>query len=322
MAANSLSISDPLLCHLGRVIDDRFELRRLIARGGTAGVFRARDRFTGETVAIKLLHGPDDGAHALSVRRFAREAEVIATLDHPNALPLIAYGLVDGHIPYIATEFLHGETLASMLTRGPLAPLTVLRMLDQVCDVLGEAHRRGIIHRDLKPENLNIEPIGDPDGAWVLVRVFDFGLASWQLRGRLTMKGALMGSPRYMAPEQALDRPVDGRSDIYSLGVVAYECLTGRAPFEAPTAMAELVKHVSELPKPVDQQCPVPLDPGFAELVMRMLEKRPSDRPACAEEIRSALVSIERRLDPEMDDERDTLSMAAVSVMRRVSSAG
>lgn len=319
---NQPLINDPLLAHLGRVIDDRFELRRLVARGGTSGVFRARDRFTGETVAVKLLTGPDDGVQSISVRRFAREAEVIATLDHPNALPLIGHGLVDGRIPYIATEFLHGETLASMLTRGPLAPLLVLRILDQICDVLAEAHRRGIIHRDLKPENLNIEPIGEPGGAWVLVRVFDFGLASWQIRGRLTMKGMLMGSPRYMAPEQALDRPVDGRTDLYSLGVLAYECLTGRPPFEAPTPMAELVKHVSEAPVHVALRCPAPLDPGFAELVMQMLEKRPGDRPASAEEIRSELARIERRLDPDMDDERDTLSMAAVQVMRRVSSAG
>lgn len=315
-------IRDPLLAHLGRVIDGRFELRRLVGRGGTSGVYRALDRFTGETVAVKILYGPDDAPPLAQVRRFAREAEVIATLEHPNTLPLIAHGVVDGELPYIATEFLHGETLASVLARGPLGPLTVVRILDQICDVLTETHRRGIVHRDLKPHNINVEPIGDPDSAWVLVRVFDFGLASWRLRGRVTVKGALMGSPRYMAPEQALDRPVDGRTDLYSLGVVAYECLTGHAPFEAPTPMAELVKHVSEVPRPVTERCPVALDPAFAELIMALLEKRPADRPQSAIEVRHALHRIERRLDPEMDDERDTLSMAAVQVMPRISYAG
>lgn len=303
---------------VGRVIDERFEVIAPVGRGGTASVYRAHDRRTGAPVALKVLLGLEDAEQDLRAERFRREAEVIAALDHPNALPLVAYGLIDGTTPYLATEFVDGDTLATHLARGPLAPLTVLRIMDQVCDVLATAHRQGIIHRDLKPENITVEPIDGRRGEWVLVRVLDFGLASWRSRGRLTMKGALMGSPRYMAPEQALDRPVSGRTDLYSLGVIAYECLTGHPPFEASTPMAEMVKHVSEQPVPVDRVAAMPLDPAMAALVMKLLQKRPVDRPLGAEEVRAVLAEVERRLDPEMDEERDTLSMGSVQVMARV----
>lgn len=307
---------------VGRVIDERFEIEALVGVGGTAGVFRALDRQTGQPVAIKVLYGLDDTSQNLRRRRFAREAEVIAALDHPNALPLLAHGVIDGGTPYLATAFVDGDTLADHLARGPLAPLTVVRIMDQVCDVLATAHRQGIIHRDLKPENIAVEPIDGKRGDWVLVRVLDFGLASWRVRGRLTMKGSLMGSPRYMAPEQALDRPVSGRTDLYSLGVIAYECLSGRPPFEAPTPMAEMVKHVSETPTPIDRISAMPLDEGLAALVMKLLAKRPGDRPLSAEEVRAELAAVERRLDPEMDEERDTVSMGQVQVMARIRPRG
>ncbi len=304
---------------IGRVVDDRFEIITLLGSGGTSVVFEALDRHTGSPVALKVLHGLDDAGQTLRARRFAREAEVIAALDHPNALPLFAYGLIDGRTPYLATERIDGETLEAHLARGPLAPLTVVRIMDQVCDVLATAHRQGIVHRDLKPSNITVEPIDGRGGDWVLVRVLDFGLASWRTRGRLTMKGALMGSPRYMAPEQALDRPVSGRTDLYSLGVIAYECLTGRPPFEAPTPMAEMVKHVSEQPAPVDERAAMPPGPALAALVMGLLAKRPGDRPLSAEQVRAELADIERELDPDLHDgERDTLSMASVQVMARI----
>lgn len=304
----------------GRLIDGRFQLEALVGVGGTAGVFRALDRQTGRPAAVKVLYGLDDASQSLRRRRFTREAEVIAALDHPNALPLLAFGVIDGITPYLATEFVDGETLATHLARGPLAPLTVVRIMDQVCDVLATAHRQGIIHRDLKPENIAVEPIDGKRGDWVLVRVLDFGLASWRVRSRLTMKGALMGSPRYMAPEQALDRPVSGRTDLYSLGVIAYECLSGRPPFEAPTPMAEMVKHVSEQPVPIGQVAAMPLDEALAALVMKLLEKRPGDRPLAAEEVRATLAGIEARLDPETDEdeERDTVSMGSVQAMARI----
>lgn len=303
---------------IGKVIDGRFAVEALVGVGGTAGVFRAIDRETGEPVALKVLHGLDDPSQDLRMRRFAREAEVIAALDHPNALPLVAYGIIGGRTPYLATEFVDGDTLATHLARGPLAPLTVIRIMQQVCDVLGTAHRQGIIHRDLKPENIAVEPIDGKRGDYVLVRVLDFGLASWRVRGRLTMKGALMGSPRYMAPEQALDRPVSGRTDLYSLGVIAYECLSGRPPFEAPTPMAEMVKHVSEQPVPIGEVSAMPLDDALAALVMKQIAKRPGDRPLSAEEVRTALVEIERRLDPELGEERDTEAMSPVNAMAAI----
>jgi len=309
---------DALSPLVGQVLDDRFEVVALVGVGGTAGVFQAIDRDTGQPVALKVLHGLDDASQSLRIRRFAREAEVIAALDHPNALPLVAYGVVDGRTPYLATDFVDGDTLADHLDRGPLAQLTVLRIMDQVCDVLATAHRQGIIHRDLKPENIAVEPIDGKRGDWVLVRVLDFGLASWRVRGRLTMKGALMGSPRYMAPEQALDRPVSGRTDLYSLGVIAYQCLSGRPPFQAPTPMAEMVKHVSEQPVHIDTVAAMPVDEALGALVMKLLEKRPGDRPLSAEEVRATLADIERRLDPEMDEERDTVSMGSVQVMARI----
>lgn len=312
------AILQELRALIGRTLADRYQLVRLVGVGGMAGVFEGQRLADGGRVAVKVLHGAEHAHQPSRARRFAREAEVIAALDHPNALPLFDYGLIAGETPYLVTEFVDGETLGGLLRQGTLAPLTVVRIMQQICDVLAAAHGKGIIHRDLKPENLVVESIDGGRGDWVMVRVLDFGLASWRNRGRLTMRGTVMGSPRYMAPEQALDRPLDGRTDLYALGVIAYECLTGQPPFLAGNAMAEMVMHVSEKPVPVDRRSVMPLDPALAELVMGLLAKRPGDRPQSAEEVRATLEQIEARLDPEADDERDTAAMAPISAMRAI----
>ncbi|MCA9540384.1 MAG: serine/threonine protein kinase [Myxococcales bacterium] len=308
---------------VGREVDGKYRVVECIGRGGTANVYRAVRLEGDHPVALKMLHAIDNGLLSIRGRRFAREAEVIATLDHPNALPLYDFGLIGGFVPYLVTELLSsGWTLAERLARGPLSALTTVRMLDQICDVLSAAHAMGIVHRDLKPENVHLESLMPGSEDWVLVRVLDFGMACWQMRGRLTMKGVLMGSPRYMAPEQALDRAVDGRTDLYSLGVIAYEALAGRPPFMAPTQMAELVKHVSEALRPLATIAPY-VDRELADLVMWMLEKRASDRPQSTDDVRAVLARLEDRLDPETGDrEHDTMSMEPVSVRRRAARVG
>ncbi len=291
----------------------QYRLVEQIGRGGNAVVYRAsRSGRPREDVAVKLL----TGLSADNTRRFRREAEVIAAIDHPNSLPLVDFGIADDGTPYLVTELLCGTTLDAVLRDGSLPQLVVVRMLTQICEVLRVAHRLGITHRDLKPDNLQVEMLlsDDGTGGWVLVRVIDFGLAAWKARGTLSDAGAVVGCPRYMSPEQATGRPVDGRTDLYSLGVVAYECLTGAPPFRGGSPLADLMRHISEAPLPIHAHAPQ-VDPGLAGLVMGMLSKRPAQRPASAGVMRDALRAIERRLEGAYPAHHDTVETSLLGLV-------
>lgn len=295
--------------NIGAVVGGRYRLLERIGRGGNAVVYRAR-RLGGrpaDDVAVKLLVGLASD----SAGRFQREAEVIAAIDHPNSLPLFDFGFAADGTPYLVTELLRGSTLADVLEGGPLPQLVVVRMLAQICEVLKVAHGLGIVHRDLKPDNLQVEMLlgDDGTGGWVLVRVIDFGLAHWKSRGTLSDAGSVLGCPRYMSPEQATSRPVDPRTDLYSLGVVAYECLTGAPPFHGGTPLVDLMRQISERPMPLHVHAPY-VDAALARLVMQLLEKRPSARPSSARAMREGLRLIERRLEAATPRTRDTEELA------------
>ena len=269
-----------------RALTAAYELEREIGRGGMGIVYRAKDRRLKRHVAIKIL--PPELAFRSEIRsRFLREAETAAQLNHPHIVPIYSVDEAEGLV-YFVMACVDGENLGKRLhDRGPLPIPDVRRILAEVADALAYAHARGVVHRDIKPDNILL----DRDGDRALVT--DFGIARAIIEGsdaRLTATGMAIGTPAFMSPEQSAgDREIDGRSDLYSLGVVAYQMLAGELPFNATSTPAMLVKHLSERPVPVDQRRPdCPSDLAMA--VMRLLEKEPRDRFGGADELEAVLL--------------------------------
>jgi protein kinase-like protein len=260
-----------------------------IGRGGMGVVFNARDERLKRHVAIKVL--PPDLAFREEIRlRFLREAETAARLSHPHIVPIHSVGEGPDGLVYFVMAFVDGESLGAKLKRrGRLPPDEARRIIQETADALGAAHALGIIHRDVKPDNILLE------GSRGRVVVTDFGIAkalsSTTGSATLTATGVAIGTPHYMSPEQAAgDREIDGRSDIYSLGVVAYQMLAGELPFHAPTVPGILMKQITEpAPMITDKRPDIPED--LAACVMRCLEKDPEDRWPTADALRRALES-------------------------------
>lgn len=282
-AANDAELRD----HVQRTLAATYDVEREIGRGGMGVVYRAIDKRLKRPVAIKLL--PPELSFRRDIRqRFQREAEMAAQLSHPNIVPIYSVDEVD-NLVFFVMACVDGDNLATQVrNRGPLPPEDVRRWLTEVADALAYAHARGVIHRDIKPDNILIDAV---DGR---AMVTDFGIARAAEGGdgaRLTATGLAIGTPAYMSPEQASgDRDVDGRSDLYSLGVVAYQMLAGEPPFTGLTTPALLVKHLSEAPVPVERRRP-DVPPMLAAMVMRLLEKDPDHRFQGATEFASALRS-------------------------------
>jgi tetratricopeptide (TPR) repeat protein len=256
----------------GDVIAERFEIERHAVAGGMGEVYQARDQRTGGALALKVLRA---GA-SIEADRFAREAEVLATLNHPGIVRYLGHGQTAGGEMYLAMEWLTGETLAARLRRAKLSIAETTALGIRVAEALGEAHLRGVVHRDLKPSNLFLR-----GGSIEAPTLIDFGIARVQNHGiTLTMPGAMLGTPGYVAPEQAVGaRDIDRRADVFSLGCVLFNCLTGRAVFEGKDAFAVLLKVVLEEPPPLRELRPE-IPSALEQLVARMLSKAPADRPA------------------------------------------
>ncbi|HKG90984.1 MAG TPA: serine/threonine-protein kinase [Gemmatimonadaceae bacterium] len=275
-----------LRAHVERVLASAYELDREIGRGGMGIVYRAKDRRLKRVVAVKLL--PPELSFRSEIRsRFLREAETAAQLSHPNIVPIYSVDERDGLV-YFVMACIEGDNLAKrMHDRGPLPSDEVRRYMVEVAQALAYAHARGVIHRDIKPDNILLEAESGR------AMVTDFGIARAAEGGdsRLTATGMAIGTPAYMSPEQAAgEREIDGRSDLYSLGVVGYHMLAGELPFNAGSTPAMLVKHLSERPRPVqDRRADVPPDLGRA--VMMLLEKDPANRFPSASALAIALES-------------------------------
>src|ERR1700690_4162740 len=226
----------------GYVIAERFEIEARAGAGGMATVYRARDRTTGNVVALKLLG-------ALAEReRFVREAEMLARLDHPNIVRYVAHGELEDGVAFLAMEWLEGENLAARLKRESLSVEDALVLCVRIGRALGHAHARGIVHRDVKPSNVMLPANGTLED----VRVLDFGIARHAVRRDLTQTGMLVGTPGYMAPEQARgSRDVDARADVFALGCLIYKSITQRAPFAGGSVVAVLAKILLEEPTPM-----------------------------------------------------------------------
>jgi eukaryotic-like serine/threonine-protein kinase len=275
-----------LRSHVERVLESTYELDREIGRGGMGIVYRAKDRRLKRTVAIKLL--PPELAFRSEIRsRFLREAETAAQLSHPCIVPIYSVDEKDGLV-FFVMAFVDGDTLAKRIhDRGALDPVEVRRILREVGDALAYAHAHGVVHRDIKPDNILLDAMSNRP------MVTDFGIARAISDGsaRLTATGIAIGTPAFMSPEQSAgDRDVDGRSDLYSLGIVAYQMLCGELPFNATNTPALLVKHLSERPVPVEQRASN-IPPDLARAVMLCLEKNPDDRFPSAQAFVTALDS-------------------------------
>ena len=268
----------------GKQLGDYRILRR-IGSGGMAEVYLADQRSLGRQVALKVLHQrlADDASY---VERFAQEARAAASLIHPNIVQIYEVGQVDGY-HFISQEYVPGKNLGQLIERqGALDPGLVLDIMRQVVSALCKSHELGIVHRDIKPENIMLSHTGE-------VKVADFGLARVNSADTktLTQVGVTMGTPLYMSPEQIEGRPLDIRSDIYSLGVSCYHLLTGAAPHDGDTALAIAMQHLNTPPEPLEN-VRQGLSSAMARVVHQMLAKKPENRPAHPGELLVALRSL------------------------------
>lgn len=269
---------DPLI---GRVINDRFKVLSLIARGGMGKVYKAEQQPLGRICALKVLNPNYNGEHDPEFhKRFFLEASTSSKLRHPNTVTIFDYGSTDDGVYYMAMELLEGRTLHRLLREnGPLDASRALRIIRQVCRSLREAHSLGVIHRDLKPANIFLCRTEDDED---FVKVLDFGLVKQLDEGgsdHLTQTGLFMGSPKYMAPEQIRGERVSAATDVYALGVVLYEMLAGKVPFDKGNSVNTLMAHVSEAVPPIHQMNPsVQVPPAVAEFTYRCLAKRAEER--------------------------------------------
>ncbi len=269
----------------GQVFSKRYELERQIGRGGMADVWLARDELLGRRVAVKILHS-EFARDPSFVERFRREAQSAANLNHPNIVAVYDWG-EEGDTYFIVMEYVEGQSLRDVLrTYERLVPTEAARIAADMADALSVAHRSGVVHRDVKPANVLITPRGE-------VKVTDFGIARAEASGELTRTGSVMGTATYFSPEQAQGQVLDGRSDVYALGVVLYEMVTGRPPFVADNPVSVAYKHVRE--EPPLPSAVTPGTPGALDRIVRTaMAKDVALRYQSAQDLRADLLRFER----------------------------
>ena len=275
-----------------RVLAGRYRLEEVIGRGGMSTVYRGTDFALDRVVAVKVAMDPLLERDPVYAARFKREARAAAAIPNPGVVTVFDAG-ADGPTRYIVMEYVEGRDLAEVLRDEPahrLEPMRAARIAEQVADTLAAAHAAGIVHRDIKPGNIMITP---QDG----VKVLDFGIARLSDGVSLTQTASVLGTAPYMSPEQAMGQPADARSDIYSLGCVLYEMLTGKPPFLADVAAAVLHQHVRVAPKRPSALNP-DVPPVLDALVLEMLAKSPDDRPQTAADVRDRLAALDKATDP------------------------
>jgi serine/threonine-protein kinase len=280
--------------YVGRTLAGKFLVNRLLGAGGMGQVYLATHLTLDRPVALKLLH-PAFRADRGMAQRFHREARAASKLSHPNCIGILDFGTAEDGTLFIAMELLGGRTLAALVQQEfPLGERRVIHIVAQVLTALAAAHAAGVIHRDLNLANVMVEDRLDEHD---FVKVLDFGIAKiteLDVDQKLTGTGVVCGTPGYMSPEQARGDPLDARSDLYSVGIILYELLTGQLPFESRSPMGLLAKHLMETPQPPRERRPdLAISPALDALVVRTLAKNRDDRPASALELKALLLACE-----------------------------
>jgi len=279
----------PFLATVQPALDGRYVLLRVIGRGGMGTVFEAENVALGRRFAVKILE-PEHAGDRRILSRFLREARVAARIGHPHIVDVHDFGVAEG-LPYLVMDLLEGESLASRLRSGPISPYAAIDLVEPVLSALEAAHAAGIVHRDLKPENVFLTQRGGRDH----VKVIDFGIASLVEGGagvsRLTRQGSVLGTPSYMSPEQARGAAIDARSDVYSVGVMLYEMLSGRLPYTEDHPALILAAIATRDPLRLTEIAPH-LPRALAEIADRAMAREPGRRFQTAAELRHALVTL------------------------------
>jgi serine/threonine-protein kinase len=277
----------------GKVLDGKYRLDAYLSHGGMGYVYRATHIMLDKVVAVKLIE-PELVTSPDVVRRFQREARAASNLNHPNIVSVYDLGQTDEGTLYIAMELIDGPSLKDVIRNGgPMEPSRIVRILREVGSALSLAHKNNIIHRDLKPHNIMLAT--DSNGQ-EQAKLLDFGIAKTfdEAATKLTMTGFVLGTPQYMAPEQASGTTVDGRTDLYSLGVILYEMLSGELPFNEESTPAILIKHMTEVPQPPSRRKPgLAISPGLEAIALKCLEKEPAKRFESADALVQALNTVD-----------------------------
>ncbi len=300
---------------LGMVLDGRYRLDSLIGVGGMGDVYRATHIHIDAEFAVKLLK-PELVANQTAIKRFRLEAKAAGRIHHPNAVRVTDFGVTSERIVYLVMELVQGESLRTLMRQEvQMDYLRTVNLVLQVCGAVDAAHRSGVIHRDLKPDNILIEIVNDVER----VKVLDFGIAKLKetkTDAFLTQAGTIIGTPQYMSPEQCQGKHLNPSSDIYSIGIILYEMLTGEVPFDADSTLQIVFDQLHAPPRPIRELCPrVPV--ALAQVVMRTLEKEPDQRQSSAiqlsDELRDAI---------EAGGEGDSLSITNPLAIRPLRSSG
>lgn len=281
---------DPLL---GMVVEGRYKIQSVIGQGSAGTVYRAVQELIGREVAVKVLHDylvSDDEF----IKRFKQEAKASSRLNHPNIITIYDFGVIPqgGGRPYIAMDLLNGTPLSDVIAEvNHIDPVDAVPIFTQVCSAFGEAHRQGVVHRDIKPENIVLVERGGVKNFPIVV---DFGIARLiqdeSEQAKITRTGTVCGSPTYMSPEQCTSSKVDHRSDIYSVGIVIYETLTGEVPFQHEELVRVMAMHLSDNARPINEVRPdLHFPEALINIVQKTLLKNPNDRFQSMEELSLAL---------------------------------
>jgi eukaryotic-like serine/threonine-protein kinase len=283
--------------YIGKTVAKKYLVEQMIGEGGMGKVYKANQIALDKPVVLKVLRQALL-SDARTVARFQREAKAASRLNHPNSISVLDFGQTEEGAMYIAMEYVQGRDLHSVLAREwPLPESRVIRIVGQMLSALEDAHSAGVIHRDLKPENIMVEQRrGEPD----FVKVLDFGIAkiidtTGEDGPALTRAGFVCGTPEYMSPEQARGAVLDHRSDLYAVGVILYQLVTGLLPFDSDSAVGFATKHLTEVPPlPSKRRPEAKMTAGMERLIMRAMAKKPDDRPQTAEQFRNELAQLER----------------------------
>lgn len=320
-AASQLSSpSDPLI---GSSIFGDYIIRKKLGEGGMGSVYLAENSNIEQSIAVKVLHG-EAAQSAELVQRFNREAKVICKLTHPNIIRVFIFGRTPNDTIFLAMEYVEGRTLRDVIEAdGHIETLRAISLMRQCLHALTEAHELGIIHRDLKPDNIMLTSFRDVDE---FVKILDFGIAKIKdqpgsMNQKLTQAGVVYGTPEYLSPEQAQAKELDGRSDVYSMGIILYEMVTGVVPFHSSTAVAILAAHVYDAPQPPTSVAKHVLHPKLDSIIAKALNKDPKGRYQSAMEFLADLEELESDLTKGAATKTTVLDASQLSLVLEVSRA-